>query len=78
MTQLVLNYSTSLLESIWAGLKNTLKGMMLGLVLARQSSANRVVAQQLIDVGEYRQDDYFDLVHQLNVKTLSDLRKEFS
>ena len=78
MTQIVLNYSTSLLESIWAGLKNTLKGMMLGLILARQTSANRIVAQQLIDTGEYRQESYFDLVHQLNEKTLSNLRKEFS
>ena len=63
MTAIALSYSKSLLEGLWVGLKKTLQGIMIGYMLARQTSANRVVAQQLIDTGEYRQDQYYEVLN---------------
>lgn len=48
MTTLVLNYSTNLLESIFKTLKNTLTCIFIGWRNARQKSANRVVAAQML------------------------------
>jgi len=73
MTTLVLNYSTSLLERFWSGLKRTLQGVMIGYMISRQTQANYHVAQMLINAGEYRQDEYYNLVHQLNQKTIKDI-----
>jgi len=73
MTTLVLNYSTSLLERFWSGLKRTLQGVMIGYMISRQTQANYHVAQMLINAGEYRQDEYYSLVHQLNQKTIKDI-----
>ena len=73
MTTLVLNYSTSLLERFWSGLKRTLQGVMIGYMISRQTQANYHVAQILINAGEYRQDEYYNLVHQLNQKTIKDI-----
>ena len=44
MTTLVLNYSTSLLESILKTLKGILASIMIGWQTARQKSANRECA----------------------------------
>ena len=73
MTTLVLNYSTSLLERFLSGLKRTLQGVMIGYMISRQTQANYHVAQMLINAGEYRQDEYYSLVHQLNQKTIKDI-----
>jgi len=77
MTTLVLNYSQSLFERLWKGLKYTLQGFMIGYMISRQTEANRTVAQMLVNSGEYRQDDYWNLLHQLNHKTIQDIHKEF-
>ena len=50
MTQLVLNYSTNLLEVIW----ENLKGFGRSFLLARQMSANVEVAKHLVESGEYK------------------------
>ena len=64
MTQLVLNYSTSLLETIW----ENLKGIGRSFVFARQMSANRHNAEYLWHSGEYR--SYHEALESLNRKTL--------
>ena len=76
MTTTTLNYSLNLIEGFWSGLKITLKGIMVGLVLARSQSANRYVAQQLIDIGEYRQSQYYDVLRELNMKCIDSINKE--
>ena len=60
MTQLVLNYSTSLLEAIW----ENLKGFGRSFLLARQMSANVEVAKHLVESGEYR--NYHEALYSLN------------
>ena len=60
MTQLVLNYSTSLLEVIW----ENLKGFGRSFLLARQMSANVEVAKHLVESGEYR--NYHEALYSLN------------
>ena len=83
MTALVLNslnFSTNLFEKIfdkiWVTLTKTLQGMMIGVMVARQTQANQYIAQQMIKYGEYRQDDYYHLLHELNRKTISNIHKE--
>jgi len=77
MTTMVLNYSQSLLEGLWSGLKKTLQGVMIGYMIARQTEANRLVAQQLVNAGEYRQSDYWSLLNDLNARTIQSIHKEF-
>lgn len=77
MTTMVLNYSQSLLEGLWSGLKKTLQGIMIGYLIARQTEANRLVAQQLVNAGEYRQSDYWSLLNDLNSRTIQSIHKEF-
>ena len=50
---------------------------MIGWMIARQTQANQHVAKQLIQHGEYRQDDYFTLVAKLNQETIQSIHKEF-
>ena len=78
MTTIALNYSKSLLEGLWTGLKNTLQGIMVGYILARQAQANQHVAQQLINCGKYRQEDYHNLLAELNRKAIQSIGKEFN
>jgi hypothetical protein len=73
MTQMVLHAG----HNVWSALKKTLEGMMVGYMIGRQTSANRHVAQQLINVGEYKQDEYYNLVASLNTKTIASIRSEF-
>ena len=77
MTALALNYSQSLLNGFWRVLKKTLQGIMVGYMVARQTQANQHVAQLLINSGEYRQDDYYTLLADLNRKTISDIHQKF-
>ena len=64
MTQLVLNYSTSLLEKIW----ENLKGFGRSLVFARQMQANRDIAEHLWRTGEY--NSYHEALYTLNRRTM--------
>ena len=77
MTTVILNYSQSLIEVIINGLKNTLKGVMIGYMIARQTQANRYVADQSVKYGEYRQEEYWVLLNDLNQKTIDQIHKEF-
>jgi hypothetical protein len=80
MTQLALtslNYSANLLDVIYKGVKKTLQGIMIGYMIARQTSANEKVAQMMIHTGEYRQDDYWSLLNDLNYRTIQNIHKEF-
>ena len=70
MTQLVLNYSTSLLESIW----ENLKGIVRSFVYARQMSVNREVAEYLYRTGEY--NSYHDALIDLNNKVLQEMKND--
>ena len=76
MTTLVLNYSQSLFEGFWKGLKNILKGMMIGYMVARQCEANRYVAEQ-ISRYEYNGKDYWIILNDLNQKTMKQIHEEF-
>ena len=77
MTTIALSYSTKILEGSWKVVKKTLQGIMIGYMIARQSEANKAVAQQMINAGEYRQDDYWTLLNDLNAKTIQSIHKEF-
>ena len=76
MTTLVLNYSQSLLEGFWSGLKKTLQGFMVGYMVARQCQANRYVAEQ-ISRYEYNGDNYWVILNELNQKTIKQIHEEF-
>ena len=76
MTTLVLNYSQSLLEGLWSGLKKTLQGFMVGYMVARQCQANRYVAEQ-ISRYEYNGENYWVILNDLNQKTIKQIHEEF-
>lgn len=69
-----LNFSGKILEKLTNSIKATLKSMMIGYMIGRQKSANRIVAQQLI--CEYHQEGHTveSLTHLLNEKTLKDYK----
>ena len=66
MTTLVLNYSTSLLESIW----EKLKAVGISFIVARQLSCNAECARFLVQNGEYK--DYHDALYALNQATFKE------
>ena len=72
-----LNFSGKLLNVLYTGVKKTLQGIMIGLIIARQTQANQHVARQLIDTGEYRSDEYWNLLSDLNAKCIQSIHKEF-
>ena len=76
MTTAILNYSTSLIDVIIRGLKNTLKGMMIGYMVARQTQANRNVAS-FISKYEYNGENYWVILNDLNKKTIKQIHEEF-
>lgn len=78
MTALALNYSQSLFNGFWRVLKKSIQGIMIGYMIARQTQANQHVAQLLIRAGEYRQQDYYNLVHQLNQKTIESIHEKYN
>lgn len=78
MTALALNYSQSLFNGFWRLLKKSIQGVMIGYMIARQTQANHHVAQLLINSGEYRQEDYYNLVHQLNQKTIESIHEKYN
>jgi len=73
MTVIALNYSKSILEGFWSGLKTTLQGIMVGWVIARQTHVNQMIAQQLAD--ETRA--YGDVLSDLNASTIKSIHEEF-
>ena len=77
MTTIALNYSTRILEGSWNVVKKTLQGIMLGYAIARQTQANRYVAEQLSRY-EYNGDNYWVILNDLNQRTIQELQKEFA
>ena len=59
------------------GLKKTLQGFMIGWMVARQTQANRYAAEQ-ISRYEYNGENYWQILSDLNSKTISELHKEFA
>ena len=59
MTAIVLNYSTSLFESLLKLLKNLLAAIAIGWVNGRQRSANAHVARFLASTEFKREDEFF-------------------
>ena len=76
MTTLVLNYSQSLLDNVIKSLKNTLKALMIGYMVARQTQANTRTAE-LISKYEYNGKDYWLILNELNQKTIKQIHEEF-
>lgn len=76
MTTIALNYSTRILEGSWNVVKKTLQGLMLGYAIARQTQANRYVAEQLSRY-EYNGENYWVILNDLNQRTIQELQKEF-
>jgi hypothetical protein len=70
MTTLVLNYSTNLLESILKTLKGILASIMIGWQNARQRSANRECAIQMLRMAksDYPYHNVDSLTAELNDK----------
>mgnify|MGYP000147170387 FL=1 len=50
-------------------ISQTLKSITKTIIIGRQYSANRIVAQQLIDLGEYRGQPLDVVVAELNERT---------
>ena len=63
-----LNFSGKILEKFLNSIKTTLRSMMIGYMIGRQKSANRMIAEQLI--CEYRGHTVESLTAELNAKTL--------
>ena len=70
MTELVLNYSSGLLETIW---KN-IKGFGRSCMVARQLQANREIAEHMWRIGEY--NNYQEALQSLNKRTLEYLKND--
>jgi hypothetical protein len=76
MTTIALNYSKSLLEGLFGSVKKTIQGVMIGMMIARQTQANQEVARQ-VSKYEYNGKNYWQILHQLNAATISSIEKEF-
>ena len=74
-----LNFSTRVLEKVGTFLKNTLRAIMVGWMIARQTQANTHLARILIDSGEYNRSEhnYYTILADLNRKTIDNIHKEF-
>jgi len=73
MTVIALNYSKNLLEGFWSGLKTTLKGMMIGWIVARQVHVNQMIAQRICS----QTIPYKDTLSKLNNDTIKSIHEEF-
>lgn len=74
-----LNFSTKVLEKVGTSLKNTLRAMMVGWMIARQTQANTHLAKILMQSGEYNRGEhnYYTILADLNKKTIDNIHKEF-
>jgi len=71
MTTLALNYSQSLLNSIWVHLKGFSNSVVKSIQASRQLQANEQVARLLLH--EYKEHTYDSLLAELNRKTLESI-----
>jgi hypothetical protein len=75
---LSLSYSQRIIELLWSGLKNTLRSIALGIILARQTQANTYIVKELMKSGEYKKGHTeSSLLYELNQKTLQRLKDEW-
>ena len=75
---LSLSYSQRIVELLWGGLKNTLRSIALGIILARQTQANTYIVKELMKSGEYKRGHTeISLLYELNQKTLQRLKDEW-
>jgi hypothetical protein len=49
---------------------------MIGMMIARQTQANQLVAEQ-VSKYEYNGKNYWQILHQLNAATIKNIEKEF-
>ena len=78
MATIALNYSQNLLNWIVSATKKTFQGVLIGYIMARQTQANSHIARLIIH--EYRDEGHTveSLTHELNVKSLQRIRKEYN
>jgi len=76
MTTIALNCSTKILEGSLNVVKKILHGMMIGWMISRQTQANKAVAEQ-ISKYEHNGENYWDILNELNAKTIAGIEKEF-
>jgi len=76
MTTQVLNYSQSLLNGTLSFFKKTLQGIMIGYMVARQTEANKSVAEAMVATGDWAREDYYVILRDLNAKTIDSIHKE--
>ncbi len=78
MATIALNYSQNLLNWIVSVTKKTFQGVLIGYIMARQTQANSHIARLIIH--EYREEGHTveSLTHELNVKSLQRIRKEYN
>jgi hypothetical protein len=50
---------------------------MVGYLVARQTEANKNIAQMLVHHGEYRKDEYYTCLAKLNSDTIKLIHEEF-
>ena len=74
MTEIALNYSRSLLEGFWGGLKTTLQGIMVGWIIARQTQVNQMIARRIATT----EIPYGEALEKLNTDTLNSIHREFN
>lgn len=71
MTTIALNYSQSLLNSIWVHLKGISTSVVKSVQASRQLQANEQVARLMLH--EYKEHTYDSLLAELNRKTLESI-----
>ena len=73
-----LSFSTKILEKLGTFLKKSFQGLVIGYMIARQTQANQKIADQLCRFGEYKRDEYYNVLADLNKRTIAQIQKEFS
>ncbi len=76
MTTLTLQ-GLNLFEVISNFFKKTCRSIMVGYMVARQTEANKNIAQMLVHHGEYRKDEYYTCLAKLNSNTIKSIHEEF-
>ena len=78
MTAIALNYSMKglqIVKAIVSPFAKALKSLSFAIACSRQIQANQMIAQHMIN--EYPQHTIYSLTHELNVKSLENLKKEW-
>ena len=78
MTTLALQ-GLNLFEGIGKFIKKTYQGIVMGMMISRQTQANQEIVKQMMQHGEYRHGDhtYYSLLADLNARTIASIKAEF-